>query len=212
MQITSCGKPLTIPDMYAGDYEQEIEIRDRWWRIEPGDVVLDIGASLGTYTLPALARGATVYAVDVLEQSPLIAMVEANGFADAAVFIKVAMGDAHGYPPELTAAVHANPVIYPGLADTAWTTVDRLAEECSLTRLDWIKIDTEGAEVPILRGAGETLARFHPTLLIEEHSHLPHIRAMDNANQLRGILGHHGYTHEVAVYKERELWFCTWAG
>jgi FkbM family methyltransferase len=212
MQIVSCGKELTIPDMYAGDYEQEVEIRDRWWHIAPDDVVLDIGASLGTYALPALARGATVYAVDVLEQTPLEAMIRDNGLWDEAILIQGAVGDVHGYPPDLVDAVYANPVIYPGLHDAEFTTVDQLVSGYSISRLDWIKIDTEGAEVPIVRGAKRTLERFHPRLLIEEHSHLPHIAAMDNANALRGVLGAFGYTHEVAVYKERELWFCQWAG
>ena len=36
----------------------------RYWQVETGDVVLDIGAGYGSYTLPALACGARVYAID----------------------------------------------------------------------------------------------------------------------------------------------------
>lgn len=35
--------------------------------------------------------------------------------------------------------------------------------------MDWIKIDVEGAEIPVLQGAIETLRRFKPTLWIELH-------------------------------------------
>jgi FkbM family methyltransferase len=208
-EIVSCGHKLTIPDMYAGDFAHEIEVRDRWWHITAGETVLDIGSSLGTYTLPALAAGACVFSVDVLEQNPLREMIKANGLADRSVLIQAAVGGEHGYPPELMSAVGTNPVIYPGLADSPiWTTVDNLVKGYCIERVDWIKVDTEGAEVPILRGAWDTLERDHPRLLIEEHSHLPHIRAMDNARRLRELLVGHGYTVEIMPYDNRELWFC----
>lgn len=212
VEITSCGKTLHIPDIYAGDYAEEVEIRDRWWHISAGEMVLDIGSSVGTYTLPALARGATVIAVDVLEQVPIAQIVQRNDLAAKAVFIHAAVGDDDGYPPELAAAVTADPATYPGLGDCLWTTVDRLVAGFTIRRVDWIKIDTEGAEVPIMRGARATLERDHPRLLIEEHSHLPHIAATGNAAQLRRLLTGYGYTIETAPYKERALWFCTWPG
>jgi FkbM family methyltransferase len=209
MKITSCGHELEIPDRYAPDFAEEVEVRDRWWHVSAGETVLDIGASLGTYTLPALAAGAWVFSADVLEQAPLREMVQENGLAERSVLIQAAVGDEHGYPPVLMSAVGANPAIYPGLADSSlWTTVDNLVKGYCLNRVDWVKIDTEGAELPILLGAWSTLERDHPRLLIEEHSHLPHIAAMDNARLLRELLDGHGYSVEVMGYKERELWFC----
>jgi FkbM family methyltransferase len=38
------------------------------------------------------------------------------------------------------------------------------------TRVDFIKIDVEGAEDDVLRGAQRTLATFHPTMVIELHN------------------------------------------
>jgi hypothetical protein len=39
--------------------DEETPIRERYWQPKAGDVCIDIGAFHGSYTLPALAAGAT---------------------------------------------------------------------------------------------------------------------------------------------------------
>ena len=46
-------------------------------------------------------------------------------------------------------------------------TLDAVASELSLDKLDFIKIDVEGAEPLVFEGAHETLIRFKPTILFE---------------------------------------------
>ena len=51
--------------------------------------------------------------------------------------------------------------------------IDRLVQAEGLDRLDFIKIDVEGAELDALAGAEETLERFRPAVLLEiEERHL----------------------------------------
>lgn len=45
--------------------------------------------------------------------------------------------------------------------------LDGYVREHQLDRVDFIKIDVEGAEERVLRGAGESLARFRPVLMLE---------------------------------------------
>lgn len=45
--------------------------------------------------------------------------------------------------------------------------IDNVVRELNLTRVDAMKIDVEGAEVSVLRGAAATLHRFHPKVVIE---------------------------------------------
>jgi FkbM family methyltransferase len=226
VQITTCGREITIPDMYAADFDSEVSIRDEYWHISEGDVVLDIGASVGIYTIPALAHGARVFAVDILndpETSPLVQIARDNGLDERLVPIQCAVADEIDgearYPDVLMSVIRTEQpnqwggLTYPGLRDAqVWTTIDRMVEEHSIDRLDWIKIDTEGGELPILRGARKSLERFHPKLLVEEHSHIPHIRATNNAPALREYLGDLDYGIQERSYLERALWYCVWRG
>jgi FkbM family methyltransferase len=46
-------------------------------------------------------------------------------------------------------------------------TLDEFSRQHDLTQLDLIKIDVEGAELPVLKGGIATISRFHPYLIIE---------------------------------------------
>ncbi len=49
------------------------------------------------------------------------------------------------------------------------TTLPRALAENNVTRLDFIKLDIDGAEELVLRAASELLARHHPVILFEPH-------------------------------------------
>ncbi|MCL6481173.1 MAG: FkbM family methyltransferase [Firmicutes bacterium] len=72
-------------------------------------------------------------------------------------------------------------------------TVDELVEQFALPRVDWIKVDVEGGEVEVLRGAWRTLEQFRPVLLIEVHQTLA---------ALRTLLEPAGWVFEALVFDE----------
>lgn len=47
------------------------------------------------------------------------------------------------------------------------TTLDLLAQELNLPRLDFLKCDVEGWEIRMLKGGMKTIARFRPALMLE---------------------------------------------
>jgi hypothetical protein len=53
-----------------------------------------------------------------------------------------------------------------GLAVRAWT-IDELVAARGWPAISLVKIDVQGAEVRVLRGARATIARFHPPLFVE---------------------------------------------
>lgn len=176
-------------------YVDERPVRCAHWRPQPGDVVLDIGAAVGSYTVPALMAGARVIAVDPDAEAiaKLKRVIVLNRLTGCTV-VNAAVFDTPGYPEDVLSALEVSGyghLIPP--PDATWVMLDTLAD--GLPRLDWIKIDVEGAELGVLRSGKTTLARFHPRLLIEDHAEVyPFVAAMDSRRQCRELLSDLGYS------------------
>ena len=145
------------------------------WGVQPGDVVLDCGAHIGTFTRAALARGARqVVAIEPLPiaQECLRRNLSAEMAAGRVVLCPKGVWDRES-TLELKLErgnTGASSVVLDrggGSAVTVpLTTIDKLVRDLRLERVDFIKMDIEGAEVPALIGARETLRRFRPRLAI----------------------------------------------
>jgi FkbM family methyltransferase len=57
-------------------------------------------------------------------------------------------------------------------------TLDDLVSHLGLERVDWVKMDIEGAEVKALHGMRSVIARFHPTFFIEVHNTLDAVKEL----------------------------------
>ncbi|HMD56378.1 MAG TPA: FkbM family methyltransferase [Solirubrobacteraceae bacterium] len=148
--------------------------------VRPGSVVLDVGASLGLWTVPlarmAAARGAQVWA---FEPNPaniewITRNVELNGLQDYVTVRGVGLGDR---PEEVTLVSSeygvGNGVIAVGESES---TEKFLHVQVRIERLDdielpapvsFVKIDTEGYEPAFLRGAAGLIARERPVIFGE---------------------------------------------
>ena len=152
--------------------------------IEPGDVVVDAGANIGTHTLAfanMVGPGGRVYA---FEPQPVVhralsANILING-ATQAIALNAALGDAPGalgfaeidygvernfgaVSLEIVRDLAARDVAGP----KASIPIMRLDDAVSVSRLKLIKSDTEGMEAALLDGASETLGRLKPYLYLE---------------------------------------------
>jgi FkbM family methyltransferase len=196
----------------------EQEIRDEHWLVEPGDVVIDVGAALGSYTFAALAMGASrVVAVepDVGALDKLASLALENGVLDRVTLVCEALY--YGpYPSELAVAIKASPHAHLALADdTLFSTLDNLVVDRDLRRLDWTKIDVEGAELGVLRGSQRALAKFHPKLIVEDHTAVyPILGDGAQADEMERLLTTHGYTVTKVSYmgpthSYRLMWVCS---
>jgi FkbM family methyltransferase len=197
-------------------FSDEQEIRDRYWHPGPGQVVLDVGCHIGSYTIPALTAGATVYAVD--PSGPRLARLREYWDGDPARLTTIdrALAEKGGYTPEFRAALDVSDYKdFHAPASARFSTLDELAAEYGLTRLDWVKIDVEGAELGVLTGGAGTIARFRPVLLIEGHDRVyEFIAAMGSERKCHDLLAGLGYEIEVAPYTPavgpaaRDFWVC----
>lgn len=144
--------------------------------VQKGDTVLDCGANVGVFTRFALDAGAAK--IVAIEPAPDNLECLRRNFAQeiaAGRVILVAKG-VWDRPDELDLKIEegneAAATFVMNLDKVTrtvrvpLTTIDALAAELGLDRVDFIKMDIEGAEVRALHGARQTLARHHPRLSI----------------------------------------------
>ncbi len=152
-------------------FMDESEVRERWWHPKQDDVVLDIGAGFGSYTLPACAMGARVYAWSPEHDGEILTQnVALNHWEDRCTVYRYGFYSQHGW-------VNAERKLFS--PNHQWShgwffvgVLDGFVFGEQLPRVDWIKIDVEGAEVNVLQGGRETILTFHPNILVENHNFL----------------------------------------
>lgn len=195
---------------WYGSYSREILlVLDRILR--PGMRVLDVGANIGEVALYAAKRVAPGGSVICFEpMSPLAAVLRENIRRNAATNVEVVpkavaeqAGQAVLYAPGERfhdGSAHAGLATLYGKGERAVpagsievTTLDRFVEEAKLDRVDLIKIDVEGAELPVLRGAAGVLASHHPWLIIEVQRETSAAAGYDQSEILTVLAGQ-GYT------------------
>lgn len=147
--------------------------------VHAGDIVLDCGANVGVYTREALAEGAKlVVAVEpVLENLECLrrnladevaagrVIIYGKGVWDKDDFLTIKVDPDN---PAADSFVLNQKGSHEGLR-LPLTTIDKLVEELKLERVDYIKMDIEGAEPRALTGAAQTLRRFHPRLALSAY-------------------------------------------
>lgn len=147
--------------------------------VQPGDVVLDCGANVGVFAREALAAGARL--VVAIEPAPenlecLRRNLGQEVAAGRVIIYEKGVWDKDDWLTIYT--VPNNPaadsfVLTPEGAVPSvrlpLTTIDKLVRELGLERVDYIKMDIEGAEQQALVGARETLRRFRPRLAISSY-------------------------------------------
>jgi len=150
--------------------------------LQPGAVVIDVGANLGEWTVPFARSVGGAGRVIAIEPAPRSAAalemtLAANAIRQAEI-VRCAIGNHDGI------ADFAVPVVTSARTDTGTARIgpacaghdalqvplrslDSLAAERNLARLGLIKIDVEGHERRVLDGAAAILDRHRPVLVIE---------------------------------------------
>ena len=181
---------MNLPSLLS---EMQVKYRPtggQW--VRPGDVVLDCGANVGVFTRAALSAGAGK--VVAIEPSPRNIACLRRTFS-----VEIAEGRVVLYPggvwdredilplnESITSAEDSLVMQrkeFRSSVRVPLTTIDRLAAELNLGRVDFIKMDIEGAERKALAGASHTIERFHPRLEVSVN-HLP-----DDPQVLPRIIG-----------------------
>jgi FkbM family methyltransferase len=150
--------------------------------VQPGMTVADIGANLGHHTLILAALVGVTGSVHAFEPHPetfqeLVTNIRLNGYGHVHCSDMALSSKAGGATLHLAAdaAMHSlGPTKYYGEQKVAveTETLDGYVQRHSLSRLDVVKIDVEGAERLVIEGGAATFEAFRPILIVElsEHS------------------------------------------
>jgi len=136
--------------------------------LAPGDVVLDIGAHIGSMTVPIATRigpEGRVYAFEPQKKiyRELVHNLELNGLTNA-VPLRFALSSEPGIIEMNPATAHDGRVsVGHGGDEVEARTVDSFR----FPKVSLMKIDVEGHELKVLRGADETIRAHHPAIIIE---------------------------------------------
>lgn len=146
--------------------------------VRPGDVVLDIGANIGTHTVPLAQRAAPNGAVFAFEPQRVVFQilcgnVALNGLPNVQCYQK-AVGARRGTVgvPALNQELDQN---FGGLKlgdrppDRGEPTEVVTIDDLDLPACRLIKIDVEGMEVDVLAGAANTIRKHGPILFVENN-------------------------------------------
>ncbi|WP_414550955.1 FkbM family methyltransferase [Anabaena sp. CCY 0017] len=172
--------------------------------LQPNDIFIDVGANFGLHTLYAaklLEHQGQVFAFEpVISNLKLLQRnITLNSLNQRVTIVSKAVSNSRQksisfYLPSKDMTVTAS---------LNQTSDNSLEIEVENTRLDdyWqavdlaiklIKIDVEGAELEVLRGAENILKKWHPVLVIEVHGFaLPEFGS--SVNELRNFLSNLGY-------------------
>jgi FkbM family methyltransferase len=200
---------------FYGDYDERYEAKMIRRLLDKGEIFWDIGANIGYFSLLAAATlqhsgqvisfepGQVAYArlMDNIGLNPFrniatfnLAVTDREGEAALHLAAETADGCAslYGAGPEVTAQEICRTV-----------SLDGFAQSHGLPGPDFIKIDVEGAELFVLRGAREMLAVSRPLLLVELKAETLAASGTDK-REVQELLAGYGY---VPSFPYKRKWY-----
>ena len=181
--IAARGETLDGPHLLA-----YLMAEQRWMasgsgghHVKKGDIVVDVGAHVGTFTDLALAQGAAK--VIQIEPDPVNVVALRRNFAKEMADGRVVLIAEGAWSSTSTLDLHigddnsgmGSMVIKEQGKKVVRVPVrplDEQLKEIGITKVDFIKMDIEGAEREALKGAAATIHASKPTLMLESY-HLP---------------------------------------
>ena len=192
--------------------------------LEPGMVFFDVGANDGYFTLFAARRLGPTGQVIAVEPSSrervnLARNLEANGLTNVTV-IPSALGAAPGTANlRLAKGIHAghntlgnfahDGVQMDSFEEVKVDTLDAVVARRGLSRVDFIKVDVEGAEASVIDGAKDVLRRLRPTLLVEINERALQAQQRSAESMLRTLSNEFDY--EILVFSPASGLLEVWA-
>jgi FkbM family methyltransferase len=198
--------------IYWWGYHANDEFRVLRQFLKPDMVAVDVGANQGEFTvfLAKRLRAGRVFSFEPVLglYAQLIENLRLNGFTNVEPH-NVGLSNAEQIRPMFTtgeveryhsyneglATIYADPIRSTEIGTARFDVFDERYAKV-LPRLDFIKIDVEGAELPVLQGAKDTIAKHKPAILLEVNEDAFNAAGYEKT-ELLGFLQQFGYKHYI---------------
>jgi len=191
--------------VFVNGYSSDHAVRLSRLLIRPGDTVFDIGANIGLWAMGAAFRASpsgTVYAFEPVPEnvSRLRKNLELNRL-DNVNCEMLALSDMEGtaslFKPSYDNSGHptlGRRKLVEIEIKTHTTTLDSYCGQHGIHHVDFVKIDVEGAELMVFRGAQQLLSSpDSPAILFEVNEETAAILG-SSSTMVKSLLAEHGYT------------------
>lgn len=174
--LTKIGYDIKFWLNFGGIYIDFINEQYRYKniiKVEKGDYVIDGGACYGDTALYFAAKGAEkVFSFEFLDEN--IDIFDKNmqmnpHFKDKITFVAQPLGQISGeklYAISNGPGTSVRDVETEGAKMFETISIDDFVEQNNIEKIDFIKLDVECSEVPVLKGAIKTIQKFKPKLAI----------------------------------------------
>jgi len=170
------------------DPEQAAEFHQFVSYCHPGMFLFDVGASFGIFSLACARLGGKAIAMDPspIATNMIAKQLKLNNLKDSVRIVEAAVGEVEGTIEMVSAGIYSDGYYrYESgrdkreLTSVPVTTLDSLAGRFGLP--SHLKIDVEGYEAAVIRGARELLKRSSPLVFLELHNEMVHASSGDVA-------------------------------
>lgn len=179
-------------------------------RVQPGELVIDVGAHIGLYTGYWASRGCAVIA---FEAHPVFLPLLAHNMVHNTWFPRVSVLPFYLYSTPCWLQEHQE---HPTEASNTWLPAavpqGRVVQALTLDGCDLpgtpalIKIDAQGADLHVLLGAERLIQRCHPNILIEYEERLAKQHGHTAADYEKWITEHRYKKTEISGWNAYLEW------
>ena len=179
---------IRIPEVaLLGTYFNSEKGTQKYFTPEKGDVVIDVGANIGFFTLQSAQAVGTNGFVLAVEANPLNyeflqTNIALNGYGNVEayqvaawnqeVWLDLLLGkncECHTVKKTFAMAKGRKDRYTQNRIRIKARVLDNLVKDLFFEKVDWVKIDVEGAEFEVLQGLKNTLVSFKPRLIVESY-------------------------------------------
>ncbi|HDH44389.1 MAG TPA: FkbM family methyltransferase [Thermococcus sp.] len=179
----------------------------RYFKPNKGDVVIDIGAHVGKYSLPAaklVGENGKVIAIEAHPENfkALQTNILLNGFKNI-IALNIAAFNQDNKKLLLSGSSDTDFSLKSNLKKNSFEvetrTIDSLLREIGVEKVDWVKIDVEGAEVEVLEGMKNVIYNSRPRILIEVWR--------ENERRVKELLKCLKRKNVIHIYPKYKVWY-----